>query len=81
MRLVLSNNLFLSTDSGKLIDLIMSNLTIFEHLNYLASQILQIKIHNASLISDKMGVAIFRYFAADRQFGTYAILFLGVKFH
>ena len=43
MRLVLSNNLFLSTDSGKLIDLIMSNLTIFEHLNYLASQILQNK--------------------------------------
>ena len=32
-----------------------------------------------SPISDKMGVGIFRYFAADRQFGTYAILFLGVK--
>ena len=28
---------------------------------------------------DKKGVVIFGYFAADRQFGTYHILFLGVK--
>ena len=27
-----------------------------------------------------MGVAIFRYFAADRQFCTYTILFLGSNY-
>ena len=35
------------------------------------------KIHNCTL--NKVGVAIFGYFAEDWGFGTYPMLFLGVK--